>query len=82
MDCAEPENSGNIDDTEMSPTADEEEDGEECESDTQYNVSLYLHSEYTNTLNPENLGVCTWFKYDLLSFLFSYLLLPKLDSRL
>ncbi|EJW88582.1 hypothetical protein WUBG_00506 [Wuchereria bancrofti] len=35
LDCPEPESSGDIDDTEMSPTADEEEDGEECEDNTQ-----------------------------------------------
>lgn len=37
LDCAEPEGSGDVDDTEMSPTADEEEE-EECESDAEYSV--------------------------------------------
>ncbi|CAG9533941.1 unnamed protein product [Cercopithifilaria johnstoni] len=40
LDYPEPENSGDVDDTEMSPTADEEEeDEEEYESDTQYSAN-------------------------------------------
>ncbi|KAL3998546.1 hypothetical protein ACH3XW_15490 [Acanthocheilonema viteae] len=45
LDCPEPENSGDIDDTEMSPSADEEEDGEECESDTQYTANEDMESK-------------------------------------
>ncbi|KAK6106181.1 hypothetical protein QQG55_23215 [Brugia pahangi] len=56
LDCPEPESSGDIDDTEMSPTADEEEDGEECEDDTQNSVSFCFHSEnfFVRGLNAAN----------------------------
>lgn len=52
LDCQEPESNDDIHDTEMSPTVDEEED-EECESDSQCSVSLLFTKELINTLNPE-----------------------------
>uniref|UniRef100_A0A915PYD0 Uncharacterized protein n=1 Tax=Setaria digitata TaxID=48799 RepID=A0A915PYD0_9BILA len=50
LDCTEPENSGDIDDTGMSPTAEDDEDEEEegCESDIQYNVPVDSNIDGTN----------------------------------
>ncbi|VDO48200.1 unnamed protein product [Onchocerca flexuosa] len=49
LDCLEPENNGDIDDTEMSPTADEEEeDGEGGESDTQCSIGIEANGEREN----------------------------------
>ncbi|VDK68621.1 unnamed protein product [Onchocerca ochengi] len=49
LDCLEPENNGDIDDTEMPPTAgEEEEDGEEGESDTQCSIGTEANGEREN----------------------------------
>ncbi|EFO25524.2 hypothetical protein LOAG_02961 [Loa loa] len=46
LDCPEPENSGDIVDTEMSPTVDEEEeDGEACEDDAQDSANEDMANE-------------------------------------
>ncbi|MCP9258002.1 hypothetical protein DINM_001167 [Dirofilaria immitis] len=49
LDCHEPENNDDIDDTEMSPTVDEEEeDGERYESDTQCSIDILANGDMEN----------------------------------